>query len=425
MESIVTGPRGSDGVLVARSQADRMLRAYGAIIGMAAGSALGAPWSLVTPPRSGDPIDMRGRPGAEAGQWTEAIAPAICLLEAFGSASGAVTDSSESEPDADPDSLDRASGMDLEAAAEDYARRLLAWYRQDPVDVPSALQLVLNDAQQPDPYLLRRETAAREATSGQQGTGERSPGHDGQGQAVPGHDGHGQQTDDQQPEHQQERGSAGVARRLRDAARARWEATRLGHRFADNHALPLAVVCGVAFAGVPAAAANSAAQMSIMTTVHPLSVGACQWLAAVIASCVGKADAGEQSGFDPLAALEQVGLELEVEPSLRDAILSAQGPESGGAGLDALAAVSRVVGAIRHAGAQYARRKDLNPMQVAVEDAVRAGGDTEMVAALVGAVAGAVAGVSKIPGHWVEALHGWPGMGADGLRDLVAAAVGR
>lgn len=408
---------GWEGVLVSRARADRMLRAYGAVVAMAAGSALGAPWSLVTRARSDEPIDMRGRPGAEAGQWTEVIAPAICLLEAFGGAPGAGLNSSGGSPNATLDSSDRGVGVHLAAVAEDYAQRLLAWYRQGPVDVSSALQLVLNDALQPDPYLLRSDGPGTESTprATSPATNRQTPG--GSGVSAP-----------------------GTAHRLRQATQARWEATRVGHRFADNHVMPLGVVCGVVFAGDPATAAASARQMSTLTTVHPLTVSACAWLAAVVASSVGKEDATQKPRFEPLAALEHAAVgsitlgqdgagvgapEPQVEEQLRAAVLAAREPGSGGAGLDALSVVARVVGAMHHSGVQYARRDDLNPVQVAVEDAVRAGGDTEMVAALVGAVAGALSGLAKIPPHWLEPLHGWPGMGADGLRDLVAAVMGR
>lgn len=59
-----------------------------------------------------------------------------------------------------------------------------------------------------------------------------------------------------------------------------------------------------------------------------------------------------------------------------------------------------------------------------LERAVRAGRDTDTVAAIAGALAGAVHGASAVPAAWQEILHGWPGLDAAGLRDLAVAATG-
>lgn len=58
-----------------------------------------------------------------------------------------------------------------------------------------------------------------------------------------------------------------------------------------------------------------------------------------------------------------------------------------------------------------------------LERAVRGGNDTDTVAAIAGGVAGAMAGAAAIPDEWRRIVHGWPGLTADGLADLAAAAV--
>ena len=58
-------------------------------------------------------------------------------------------------------------------------------------------------------------------------------------------------------------------------------------------------------------------------------------------------------------------------------------------------------------------------LRLALDAAVRGGGDTDTVAAIGGGLLGAVYGASAIPGEWRRALHGWPGLRA---RNLVALA---
>lgn len=350
-------------VLIERRRADVMLRAYGAFLGLAAGNALGAPWSLVRPARADEPIEMRARPGLDAGGWTQAIAPALCLLEAYGVASARLGGANE--------------------VAKEYARRLVAWYRGGPQDVSSVLQLVLNDVLQPAPFL------SASALNEELNTGA-------EGQWV---------------------------QRLQEVSKQRWEATRAAHRFADNHSLPLSVVCGIAQAGNPQEAAHHARLMSKLTTMHPLTLAASEWLAAAISISVGGPPTAAERGSITRAALAYVSGDGGENSQLEAVIERSHLPASRGAGLDALSAVSRIASAVHDASAQQLRRSDLDPVVVALESAVRAGGDTEMVAALVGAMMGANLGVSKLPETWVDQIHGWPGLRADGLRDLVAAAL--
>jgi len=58
-------------------------------------------------------------------------------------------------------------------------------------------------------------------------------------------------------------------------------------------------------------------------------------------------------------------------------------------------------------------------LRLALDTAVRGGGDTDTVAAIAGGLLGAVYGESAVPAEWRRLLHGWPGLAT---RDLVALA---
>ena len=65
------------------------------------------------------------------------------------------------------------------------------------------------------------------------------------------------------------------------------------------------------------------------------------------------------------------------------------------------------------------------PLVASLGAAVHAGDDTDTVAAIAGALLGAVHGASALPADWLEAVHGWPGLRADDLRDLARRVVER
>lgn len=62
-------------------------------------------------------------------------------------------------------------------------------------------------------------------------------------------------------------------------------------------------------------------------------------------------------------------------------------------------------------------------LRLALEAAVRGGGDTDAVAAIAGGLLGAVHGVSAVPWWWRLALKGWPGLNARGLMHLAQAII--
>lgn len=61
-------------------------------------------------------------------------------------------------------------------------------------------------------------------------------------------------------------------------------------------------------------------------------------------------------------------------------------------------------------------------LRLALDAAVRAGNDTDTVAAIAGGLLGAAYGASAVPLQWRMLLHGWPGLTAHGLVELAAAA---
>jgi len=65
-----------------------------------------------------------------------------------------------------------------------------------------------------------------------------------------------------------------------------------------------------------------------------------------------------------------------------------------------------------------------DPFGPAIVAAVRAGNDTDTTAAIAGTLLGAAYGTDVIDPRWLEMLHGWPGLDADGLRALARAAAG-
>ncbi|RVW08192.1 ADP-ribosylglycohydrolase family protein [Prescottella agglutinans] len=65
---------------------------------------------------------------------------------------------------------------------------------------------------------------------------------------------------------------------------------------------------------------------------------------------------------------------------------------------------------------------DTGHLQRALEQAVRAGHDTDTTAAIAGGLLGARWGASAVPERWRRMLHGWPGYRADDLVRLAESA---
>ena len=59
-------------------------------------------------------------------------------------------------------------------------------------------------------------------------------------------------------------------------------------------------------------------------------------------------------------------------------------------------------------------------LRLALDAAVRGGGDTDTVAAIAGGLLGAAYGASAVPAEWRRVLHGWPGLRTRDLIDLAS-----
>jgi ADP-ribosyl-[dinitrogen reductase] hydrolase len=64
-------------------------------------------------------------------------------------------------------------------------------------------------------------------------------------------------------------------------------------------------------------------------------------------------------------------------------------------------------------------------LRLALDAAVRGGGDTDTVAAIAGGLLGAAYGASAVPAEWRRLLHGWPGLRTRELVDLATAITRR
>ncbi|MEV2278564.1 ADP-ribosylglycohydrolase family protein [Nocardiopsis sp. NPDC049922] len=81
-----------------------------------------------------------------------------------------------------------------------------------------------------------------------------------------------------------------------------------------------------------------------------------------------------------------------------------------------------VVRALQAAWSAVTREDAFAP---ALASAVRAGHDTDTVAAIAGALLGARWGAGAVPREYVSAVHGWPGYRAEGLAELALAITRR
>lgn len=59
-------------------------------------------------------------------------------------------------------------------------------------------------------------------------------------------------------------------------------------------------------------------------------------------------------------------------------------------------------------------------LRLALDAAVRGGGDTDTVAAIAGGLLGATYGASAVPAEWRRLLHGWPALRTRDLVDLAS-----
>ncbi|WP_406272055.1 ADP-ribosylglycohydrolase family protein [Actinacidiphila glaucinigra] len=209
-------------------------------------------------------------------------------------------------------------------------------------------------------------------------------------------------------------GSAGTA--MREAAR---QYTAGNVRSAGNGSLMRTGIVALAYLGDAAAMAEAAIAVSALTHPDPDCADAC------VLWCSGIRTAVLHGTFDGV----RDGLTLL--PPERRQTWAERLDEAQAHPPHHFANNGWVVHALQAAWSAVTRTTvpELNPAQAvfpaqhlrhALEAAVRAGTDTDTVAAITGALLGAHWGCSAIPLDWQQAVHGWPGLTAP---DLVRLAV--
>ena len=193
------------------------------------------------------------------------------------------------------------------------------------------------------------------------------------------------------------------AERVRGAAQ---EVHARTGRTAGNGALMRTAVVGVAHLDDRDATADAARAVALLTHADPLAGDSCVlWSEAVrVAATSGRLDL--TSGLDLLDAEARRTWEALVD-------------EATGARPDRFSPNGFTVTALQAAWAACTSGPGASAVGFAdgLQAAVRAGDDTDTVAAIAGGLLGALHGASSVPQVWREAVHGWPGLRAD---DLVA-----
>ncbi|MDO5048982.1 MAG: ADP-ribosylglycohydrolase family protein [Actinomycetaceae bacterium] len=385
-------------VRVERAHSDFAIAGVAAFTGFAAGSALGVPWELQAPPSDSDVLEMSGRqPDFLAAEWGVDVQLAVCVAEVAAHAR-----------------LDSRGSLDV------LATRIIAWYRSNPVQVPLEVQGVLQWTLDPSlaPSHLRAGLIAA-------GCGSGSP-------------------------------KAGA---MRAAARARHQSRRLSARVPGNELLPLMVPVALWAVSDVESCTRAALGVTSLLSASPQVAAADVAYALLLRGTIEAAVRGrnwrecvdwDRAAADAVRTISDARLDLfgdsweDVDAGAVASVLSSVRPPRGagsagevpggagasagfaagtGAGLDAVSALDRVLAAVDAARWELERNPSLNPVRVGVEGAVRSGGDTDTVAALVGALLGGACGPTAIPPEWTRSIWGWPGLRQDGLRDLATGCV--
>lgn len=202
------------------------------------------------------------------------------------------------------------------------------------------------------------------------------------------------------------------------AASAAYFHKRTG-RSAGNGILPRAGVLGLSRVESRQLTAEAARAVSCLTHPDPLAGDAVVlWAEAVryaVTSPPGSTWAGRiniEGGMDLLPLHRQA----QWREWVRDALERYFAPPSDNTYV--VSAFQAALGAI--AATALEEVPDTEAFEQALSRAVQAGGDTDTVAATVGALMGAALGAPQIPQKWVNKVHGWPGLTASDLYDLGA-----
>ncbi|MFE9245726.1 ADP-ribosylglycohydrolase family protein [Nocardiopsis sp. NPDC006938] len=211
--------------------------------------------------------------------------------------------------------------------------------------------------------------------------------------------------------------STGATRAAESMTRMSARMFGAGERCAGNGSLMRTAPLALAHLGDRHELAETASVYSLLTHGDPLAAQACVlWCEAVRVAAAEGSDEGPRAGLDLLG------------PGDRDA-WAGYLAEAEGAPPHAFAPNGFVVRALQAAWSAVARTPveagDPERFAAPVRAAVRAGDDTDTVAAIAGALVGARWGSSAIPEEYLAAVHGWPGYRARGLAELAGLIVRR
>lgn len=209
-------------------------------------------------------------------------------------------------------------------------------------------------------------------------------------------------------------GSAGTA--MRKAAR---EYTAGNVRSAGNGSLMRTGIVALAHLGDAAAMAEAAVAVSALTHPDPDCADACVlWCSGIRTAVLHGTFDGVREGLDLLPAERREAWAKRLDEA------EANPPhhfQNNGWVVHALQAAWSAITRTAVPELNLAERRfPAQHLQLALEAAVRAGTDTDTVAAIAGALLGARWGCSGIPLEWQLAVNGWPDLAAP---DLVRLAV--
>jgi ADP-ribosyl-[dinitrogen reductase] hydrolase len=311
-------------------------RIEGALLGTAAGDALGAPYEF-EPPRGPElPVEMTGGGPWKSGEWTDDTAMAIAIAEVA------------------------AAGADLrdDAAQDAVVARWLEW-SHGAKDVGIQTRSVLN--------------AARA-------------------------------------------GSTITAERTRAASAALHQETG---RTAGNGSLMRTSPVALAYLKDEPAMVEAARAISELTHFDPDAGDACVlWCSAIRhAVLTGELDVRVGLGHLSDGRRELWSSRLDAAEAGRPADF----PNNGWVVSALQAAWSAISTTAVPQNDPTAGTLRSDHLRSSLDAAVRAGFDTDTVAAIAGGLLGAAHGASAVPPEWRVTLHGWPGLDADGLAALATA----
>lgn len=211
-------------------------------------------------------------------------------------------------------------------------------------------------------------------------------------------------------------GTSEVSARMTGAAAALYESGSAG---AGNGSLMRTAPIALAYLDEARATAELAAMYSTLTHADPLAADAC------VLWCEGVRHAVNHGTFEGVRnGLALLPEERREHWAARLDEAEANPPHAFSPNGFVVTALQAAYSAIMTTPVPESRPAEgvfaADHFRLALENAVRAGDDTDTVAAIAGALLGGRWGASAVPWQWQRAVHGWPGIHS---RDLVSLAV--